>query len=96
MSEFINFVEKWPTRKNTTPERKLKLLQKALVLMEQMLILDPNNREFWKKKVQKIWSQLKDIEGLIIRLELNGKEILKESMDLRYIRDHIKERKEMM
>lgn len=78
MNEFLNFIEKFPVRKNITPKRKLELLKKALTLMESMKELDVNNKGYWEKRADKIWGHMKDAEGEIIRLELEGKEILKE------------------
>lgn len=79
MSEFIDFIEKWPLR-NNSPEKKLKLLKKALTLMEHGLIIDPDNREYWKKKVNRIWGLIRETEGEIIRLEIEGKEAIEEAM----------------
>jgi hypothetical protein len=78
MSEFVNFIEKFPKKEKHDIYTKLKHLKKALTLMESMLELDKDNRDYWKKKVRRIRGMIMETEGAIIRLKIEGKEMLKE------------------
>jgi len=80
MSKYLNFIEKWPLKKDISPQKKLILLRKALVLMDTMWKLDTDNRDYWIKRENKIWGLIRETEGEIIRLEIEGKELLKETI----------------
>ena len=89
MSEFINFIEKWPVKEDHDPRTKLRLLQKSLVLVREMFYMDLDNGEYWKKRMDKVREQIRDTRKGIgdvnrgiaqrrRRLREKGKEILKE------------------